>query len=211
MGSDDKTEWDAYYQKPYFTAKVSRYFSSGRLIQSIRRYAPTQKSLTIAELGGAGSAFYSKIDSAFNPVRYYILDNNQFGLDLLSKNPGKSSNLILRNSDILALDEKLELDIVYSIGVIEHFSGEDTCRAVKAHFDLLKKGGIAIISFPTPTWLYRLSRTISTALGLWIWHDEVPLPVREVVEMAAAYGEVVDAKTIWPMFLTHAMLVIRKN
>ena len=211
MGSADKTEWDDYYQKPYFTAKVSRYFSTRRLIQNIRQYAPTQKGLTIAELGGAGSAFYSRINNVFNPVRYYILDNNQFGLDLLSQSPEKGNNLILRNIDILSLDEKLGLDIVYSIGVIEHFSGEDICRAIKAHFDLLKAGGVAIISFPTPTWLYRLSRTISTLLGLWIWHDEVPLPLRDVTEIAAKYGEVVAAKTLWPMFLTHAMLVIRKS
>jgi SAM-dependent methyltransferase len=210
MGGDDKTEWDVYYEKPYLTSKVSRYFSTRKLIRNIKQYASPQKSLTIAELGGAGSAFYSKINTICKPVRYYIFDNNQFGLDILSQNPEKN-NLILRNVDILLLDEKLGLDIVYSIGVIEHFTGDDTHRAIKAHFDLLRSGGIAIISFPTPTWLYRLSRTISTLLGLWIWHDEVPLSVETVVELAVKYGEIVDVKTLWPMFLTHAMLVIRKS
>lgn len=211
MGSDIKTEWDVYYEKPYFTAKISRYFSTGRLIRNIRQFAALHNELTIAELGGAGSAFYPKVNATFSPVRYYIFDNNQCGLDILSQSPEKDNNLILRNADILLLKEKLELDVVYSVGVIEHFTSEDTAGAIKAHFELLKTGGIAIISFPTPTWLYRLSRAVSTLLGLWIWHDEVPLAVGEVAELAAEYGEVVDEKILWPMFLTHAMLVIRKT
>ena len=48
-------------------------------------------------------------------------------------------------------------------------------------FNVLKKGGILILGFPTPTFLYKITRKTSELLGLWIFHDERPLSIDEVL------------------------------
>ncbi len=75
--------------------------------------------------------------------------------------------------DVLRLgDLGFQADVVFSIGLIEHFDPAGTRQAIEAHFALLKPGGYAIISYPTPTWLYRAARTLTEAAGLWKFHDE---------------------------------------
>jgi len=111
---------------------------------------------------------------------------------------------------VLNLNLNMEADLVFSVGLIEHFSVRDTAKAVKAHFDILKSNGIAIISFPTPTFLYRMARFAAERLGLWIFHDERPLKQSEVSGTGGQYGQLLDQRIIWPIFLTQAMLVFRK-
>ena len=114
------------------------------------------------------------------------------------------------NRDIMDLDLKIESDIVFSVGLIEHFSVENTRQAVLSHFKALKEDGILILSFPTPTFLYKITRKIAELLGLWIFHDERPLKIDEVLETVNKHGELLERKIIWPIFLTQAMLVVRK-
>lgn len=130
---------------------------------------------------------------------------------MLEKRIQGSSNVELLNIDLLDFDREMQLDLVYSIGLIEHFAEQDRLKVIRVHFDLLKPGGFAIISFPTPTWLYRISRQVSEKLKLWIWHDEIPLKLEEVVKLAAPFGQVKDSRILWLMFLTQAMIVVQKS
>jgi hypothetical protein len=88
---------------------------------------------------------------------------------------------------------------------------EDTKKAVAAHFRVLKAGGIAIISFPTPTLLYRISRFVAEALGLWMFHDERPLKKQEIVEAIGNHGTILHGEIIWPIFFTQMIIVARKH
>lgn len=103
------------------------------------------------------------------------------------------------------------MNLVFSIGLIEHFSAQNTARAIRSHFQLPDPGGIAIISFPTPTFLYRITRFLSEMLGLWIFHDERPLKKSEVAGVIAHFGTLLYEKTIWPIFLTQCIMVARKG
>ena len=49
-------------------------------------------------------------------------------------------------------------------------------------YGILKKDGITIISFPTPTFLYRITRKICEIIGIWFFHDERPLEFEEVIK-----------------------------
>jgi hypothetical protein len=100
---------------------------------------------------------------------------------------------------------------VFSIGLIEHFDPEGTRRAIRTHFDLLRVGGCAIISFPTPTWLYTSARAIAEVLGVWRFPDERPLPRDEVSNVLASLGVVLFEKTLWPLVFTQRLMIIRKN
>ncbi|MCP5050840.1 MAG: class I SAM-dependent methyltransferase, partial [bacterium] len=127
----------------------------------IKNYRPSETQFSITEFGGGNSCFYTSFEETFQPDKYYIVDNNQPGLDAFRSRLGPRENTVLLNRDILAPDHSWESDIVFSVGLIEHFSVEDTRKAVQAHLQVLKKGGILILAFPTPTWLYRVARKIS--------------------------------------------------
>ena len=79
-------------------------------------------------------------------------------------------------------------DIVFSVGLIEHFDPAGTARVVAAHFDYLRPGGTAIITFPTPTWLYRVVRGLAEMTNNWIFHDERPLRLPEFERAVAGLG-----------------------
>jgi len=78
------------------------------------------------------------------------------------------------------------------------------------HFDLLKPGGYALVSFPTPTWVYRAARSVVELLTMWNFPDERPLSRSAVFQSIPAGGEVVFEKTLWPLVFTQHMMVIRK-
>jgi cyclopropane fatty-acyl-phospholipid synthase-like methyltransferase len=100
------------------------------------------------------------------------------------------------------------MDIVFSIGLIEHFSPIDSARVIQKHFALAKKGGLVIITFPTPTWLYRFARKISEALGLWIFHDERPLSMQSVLREMEKYGDRIDSFVNWKIVFTQGIVVV---
>jgi cyclopropane fatty-acyl-phospholipid synthase-like methyltransferase len=100
---------------------------------------------------------------------------------------------------------------VFSVGLIEHFDPRGTRNAVRAHFRLLKPGGIALLTFPTPTWLYRLTRSLSEACRAWIFHDERPLSFDEVDRAAAGCGTVLEKRIVWPIFLTQYHVLWKKT
>jgi hypothetical protein len=75
---------------------------------------------------------------------------------------------------------------------------------------LLKAGGIAIMTFPTPTLLYRTARRLAERAGMWMFPDERPLKLPEVVEAARPHGKMLLKKLIWPIVLTQYLLVWQK-
>jgi SAM-dependent methyltransferase len=103
------------------------------------------------------------------------------------------------------------MDVVFSVGLIEHFDRPRTQRAVRAHFDFLKPGGIAVISFPTPTPLYRLARRVAEQAGAWMFDDERPLGLDEVAAAASPCGKLLLRRILWPIVFTQLLTVWRKH
>lgn len=207
-----QTDWDAYYRRPYRTAAYSRKITTRVLLDVIRRFAPHGgRGLRIAELGGGGSCFYEAIRDVFSPREYHVIDNNRVGLEVLKARFAADEGLVYHERSVFDPTVGPGVDVAFSVGLIEHFPPEDTRRAVEAHFRLVEEGGVVILSFPTPTLLYRLSRFAAEMVGLWIFHDERPLQPEEVLEAAGGGTELLYRKTIWPIFLTQCVLVLRKN
>jgi hypothetical protein len=164
---------------------------------------------TVTEIGGANSCFYEKIASELRPARYIIVDNNQLGLDKFEERLGRPAGVELVNQDIFAPDPRERTDLVFSVGLIEHFDVAGTQRCILNHLSYLTRPGILILSFPTPTWLYRITRKCAEALSLWVFPDERPLRAAEVVQTVKTFGEVLDRKILWPIFLTQCMMVVK--
>ena len=119
----------------------------------------------------------------------------------------------IREINLLTCDLQNEekSDIVLSVGLIEHFMPENTARMVRTHFELAKENGIVILMFPTPTFLYRTTRSLAEMLRLWMFHDERPLEASEVEKTIAECGVVLHKEIVWANFLTQQILVAQKR
>ncbi len=218
---EKKTDWDRYYNAPYKTASVTRKITGHILIKTIKKYIGDVKNLSLVELGGANSAFLELFVKELCPENYIIIDNNQAGLDKTKNRITKDNHVSVLNKDILKPDllsqEILEgniqnqVDLVLSTGLIEHFDELGTQKAIKAHFELSKPNGIVVMTFPTPTILYKIVRYAAEVLGVWIFHDERPLLIEEVLNTAKLYGNMKEFKIIWPIFLTQGLVVFQKK
>ena len=95
-------------------------------------------------------------------------------------------------------------------GLIEHFDRDGTRTLVRRHFEAARRGAIVLMTFPTPTFTYRVSRKISEALRQWHFPDERPLAIAEVIEGFSGIGELLYcAIGRWTPF-TQAVIVARK-
>ena len=207
------TDWDRYYQSVPATAHLTRRYTQAVLLGVMRRFLRGgHGSACLVEIGGANSCFLDAILREIQPRAYHVIDRNEYGLSLLRKRVGGRGNVFLRQGDVLQLgDSGLRADLVFSVGLVEHFDVEGTRRAIRAHFEFLEPGGYAVITFPTPTWLYVMTRKAAEAAGMWNFPDERPLLPEEAREAVKDLGEVVFEKTLWPLILTQHLMVVRKH
>jgi hypothetical protein len=117
----ERTDWDSYYAAPYKTASLTRKYTASVLVNLMRRSGGAEAS--ILEFGGANSCFIEHILEQVRPARYDVIDNNQLGLDLLKSRFPRDDRVSVRKGDVLATTPEPErlYDIVYSVGLIEHF------------------------------------------------------------------------------------------
>ncbi len=212
--SPTATDWDTYYTRVPATAKLTRRYTTAQLIGAIRRYVTPGSPggrLSIVEIGGANSCFVDSILAEVPCGSYDVVDTNEYGLSLLAKRSGLSDVVRLHQQSVLALSLDTPADLVFSVGLVEHFDPGRTREAVLAHFRALRPGGIAIITFPRPTLLYRMTRGLIEMVGMWKFFDERPLQPEEVIATVQETGEVMYQKTLWPLFLTQQLIVARKR
>jgi SAM-dependent methyltransferase len=169
-----------------------------------------QDGVSIIEIGGANSCFVDRILSELRPSSYHVIDTSRYGLELLRARSDLPGEVMIHEQDVLNLSVPLQADVVFSVGLIEHFDVPDTRKAILAHFDLLKPGGYAILSFPTPTFLYRATRRALELAGFWKFPDERPLERAEVSAAVGNAGQVVREKVLWPLMLTQRLMLFRK-
>ncbi len=213
-GGGKATDWNAYYAHVAPTAKLTRRYTTAVLLDAIRAHASAANGdgrLAIVEIGGANSCFLDPILEGVGCRSYDVVDTNEYGLSLLAGKVAGSKVLRLHQQSVLDLHMRPNADLVFSVGLIEHFDAEETRKAVQAHFDVLRPGGVAIISFPTPTLLYRVTRGFIELLGMWKFHDERPLARGEVTASVEECGDVLKSETLWPLLLTQELVVARKR
>jgi SAM-dependent methyltransferase len=206
------TDWDSYYKSVPPTARLTRKYTTGVLLSYLERYG-SDGAKRVVEIGGANSCFIDAILAEFRPSSYDVVDTNDYGLSLLRRRFGANATVGLHRESVLALPPAIGgADVAFSVGLVEHFDPRGTARAVQAHLQAVRPGGLVLITFPTPTWLYRAVRGVLEMLGLWKFPDERPLrpvEVRRAIESAG--GEVVEGRTLWPLVLTQHVIVARRR
>ena len=98
-------------------------------------------------------------------------------------------------ADMLNVDKELrdKYDVSFSLGLGEHFSGNDRAAIIAAHAHVLKKGGLTFISVPyrySPA--YRIWMRGMIKRDSWSYGLEIPFSKKEIRELA----EKADLETV---------------
>jgi hypothetical protein len=202
-----KTDWDSYYQRPFPASSLTRRYTAQRLINTMRRFLP-QAPVSIIELGGANSCFFHDVQRALDVQTYHILDNNRIGL-ARTADLDDTGLIEINEADVLTWRPTQRFDLVYSIGLIEHFSPVETAAVIRRHFETARPGGLVIMTVPTPTWLYRAIRGAAEMLSMWQFPDERPIFFEEVHRVASEHGALLHEETLWPLGLTQILAAYR--
>ncbi len=168
-----------------------------------------EQGLSIIEFGGGNSCFLDAIRAAL-PVRHYtIIDKNSAALELTKKRWSDPTVSVIE-ADILDSAEFPSADIVFSVGLVEHFDGAGTACALAAHLSACRPGGGVVVSYPTPTLLYRSIRAAAEAIGQWQFPDERPLTYDETRLTLESKATLLHRETIWMLGLTQELVALRK-
>lgn len=205
-----KTDWDTYYKKPASATSFTRNISEQKII-GILKTLFVHKKITICELGGGGSFLADSICAALPVRKYHIIDMNDYGLNLLNQKTSLKDILTWERGDVTNLKTKnKDFDLVYSVGLIEHFDHINTFKAIESHFNLCKSGGYVFITFPTPTLLYRFIRSVAEILAIWRFPDERPLLFSEIAPQMSKEGRIIHQSVNYWIGLTQGYLLTKK-
>lgn len=205
------TDWDAYYDRPAPTAHLTRRYTEHWLKRTIGRFAPQPGPWSIIELGGGNSFCCQTLIRALPIGRYDIADKNEKSIELFrSKMAGAKVASTAVRADLLSETPEIErADIVFSVGLVEHFTPEGSRIVGGRHFDLVRPGGLVIITAPTPTLPYRLTRSLAEMCGIWAFPDERPMTYAEVESLGDGRGRILTRQTLWPLILTQRAVAWR--
>ncbi len=208
------TDWDRYYDRPLATAKLTRRYTAHWLRAAIQKYSDRRSPLSVIEFGGGNSCFFRSLVETLPIARYEIADLNEKSLQLFEQQASQvpSVGTAAYRVNLLTDTPPLGLaDVVFSVGLVEHFNLEGTREVIQRHFSCVKEGGIVIITAPTPTWLYRMTRSAAEQIGVWQFPDERPLLADEMLRAAGGLGTLLRSSTLWPLVLTQQALILRAN
>jgi len=210
--ADERTNWEEYYRHPFPASKWSRGIMSNMLRRLIAEHAPKKPALSVLELGGGNSCFLEGLMAAFPMAPYVILDNSPEGMRLARERfaPAYGERIGYVEDDVFAATLEQRFDVVFSVGLIEHFDDRAMQRLIGLHRRWAAPDGLILIAVPTPTIFYRIFRTGAEVLGLWKFPDERPVPRSRLAELMRGEGmEVVFERTLWSQVLTQAIIAAR--
>ena len=206
----ETTDWTRYYEKPFITAHVTRRITARLIARTVLAAGGfPERHGSILELGGGNSAFCDTVGDRLHAQDYTIVDSNPRGTLLFWIRHSLEKAIC---ADIFTLDPATldPADLVFSVGLIEHFPPEKTEEAIRRHFEFAKPGGLVLVTFPVATPCYRLIRRTAEALGLWRFPDERPLPLEETAAICGKYGTVLSKRLNRAILLTQGIVLARK-
>jgi glycosyltransferase involved in cell wall biosynthesis len=205
------TDWDSYYRSTFPAARWTRQYTTSALRRILSTFAVSERPVSIIEFGGANSCFARALTEAMPTERYYAADLNRYGLSMLTGRKDLPDSIVPVHADVLNPNADLpQADIVMSVGLIEHFSPAATRQAIENHFRFCKADGLVILSYPTPTLLYRIARWLAESVHAWKFPDERPLKRPEVHQVASEYGILLEDRILWPLIFTQRLMAFRK-
>lgn len=206
-----RTDWTKYYEQPksIFSAFTQR-FTLKKIVSIIRKELGNN-AINVLEFGGGNSCFAHELKKEVQISSYAIIDNNKLAVEKAQERyPYMDCCLADARDKNVQNHINKEYDFVYSVGLIEHFRGIDIKSIIANHFECAKKDGIVMITFPTPTVKYKITRKIMEFLNCWQFYDEKPIRWREVESYFSENGIVLEHTINRKLFLTQMVVVARK-
>ncbi len=153
MNDSDLTHddyWDRYWSRISIPAVVADNSGNALLqdqLDTINAFISPIVGGTALEIGGAPGQYLAYFAKKFG-YRVAALDYSAIGCDVTRRNFAHLGiDVTIYHQDLFALDGRLpQFDLVYSLGVVEHFSDLD--RVIEKHLELLKPGGVMVIGVP---------------------------------------------------------------
>jgi spermidine synthase len=208
------TDWDKYYEQPFAASKLTRRFTSHWLKTAIGTHLAGRTRIEIIEFGGGNSCFFRGLIDSLPVSRYEVADLNAKSLELFERQAREAPSVRTAAHRVNLLTETPSLrpaDVVFSVGLIEHFDPKGTREVARRHFSCVKDDGIVVITAPTPTWLYRMTRGAAETIGVWKFPDERPLSAQEILDSGKGFGSPLLSETLWPLVLTQQAVVWRAS
>lgn len=148
------------------------------------------EKLEIIEIG-AGLGTYAAL-MARRGASVTILDYSEVALrrarEFFDRN-GLTARFVKHNALSLPGELLHKYDIAMSFGLTEHFKGKERFLINKAHFDLLRIGGMALISVPNRHNLpYRILKLACELKGIWYFGEEYPYSRKELCDICHQMG-----------------------
>jgi SAM-dependent methyltransferase len=154
--TDDRW-WDDYWSgtslPQEFDEKPGVYLEE--LLNTFHRHLPVDPTLSVLEIGGAPGRYLAYLRRHFG-YEVNVLEYSTVGYELARRNlelleiPAR----IVHGDMFDARVSIPRCDIVYSLGLIEHF--DDPTAVIEAHLRFVKPGGILIIGAPNLLGVSRL-------------------------------------------------------
>lgn len=137
--------WETHSLPQVFKDKFNPYYVE-RLDAFFHKYLPKSKGYEFLELGCAPGRWLHYFNYEFG---YIVsgLDSSKVGLEITKKNLemlGVNSHLYL--GDVLKYETNKEYDVVFSLGLIEHF--DPPTEIIEKHLQFVKSGGYVVIGVP---------------------------------------------------------------
>jgi hypothetical protein len=189
--------WDRYWEGPIDTAQdvialeyEKSTISWQRIEKAVLKQFTSFQNLKVVEIGaGRGTnAALMNIRGAKTTIVDYSDGALKRSREFFERNGLMGEHIKL---DVISIPDGLigRYDIAMSFGFAEHFSGPARIAAFKAHFDLIRKNGLAIISVPNKFSLpYRIFKGIAEQLNHWPIGEEYPFTRKELSDICHRHG-----------------------
>lgn len=147
----DERFWDDYWQKLKLPvavddAKARPY--EREILKVLKRFAPKEPGARVVEIGGAPGGYLAYVARA-SGAEAFALDISPVGCQKLEENfelLGIPVTVFCRDVLESDLSDLPRFDMVYSLGLIEHFG--DPLPMIRKHVELAKPGGVIVLGLP---------------------------------------------------------------
>lgn len=178
--------WDGLWDRTFLTSGLRRFIPKFEELLHIYHRMKINSLLgkmnfekgQILELGCGSGMNSVNLLKDYSFEKATLVDFSKSALEIARKNT-KDYDVHLVNSDIFDLDLDKTFDLVFSIGLIEHFTGKRRSQAIAVHRRFVKNDGLLMIIVPKKGFFSRLLELINKVQG----YKEYPFTDQEVEEL----------------------------
>ncbi len=188
--------WNEYWTKVKFLQKIYDLLQKEHFKEYEKLIiASGLKEFGFAELGAGSGAMSDMIQKRFC-AHGSLFDNSREAFALFKQSrAGQNKKLSYFVKDIKSLDGKEQFELVFSDGLIEHFTGAERQAVLKKHFEITKKDCYTIVFAPRKSLKYDSVFPAMKATGLWCFGFEEPMTMQELEEETEKAGFFAVKKT----------------